>query len=441
MPKPDHPSPVRRHQEPNPRTSLPASRFIATPPDHPPVAHKLRRRLRLLAMLAAAGMLLAACDWPMFQYNLGRTGFNPTESAISAGNVSGLVQRFAAGTPVTGFPRAYSPPAVANGLVYVGSPDSGLYALDAATGAVRWTAPTVSTGYSPAVANGIMYVAAGGGLYALDATSGALRWTAQTSDDPWSSPAVANGVVYVGTKVSLDALDATTGALRWTAPTGSMVSSPAVNNGVVYASAGQNLYAFDATTGSMRWASLVGSGPSSPAVVNGVVYVVSGDLLWAVDAANGLALWVGRVGNTSAPAVANGVVYVGGGPLYAFDATVNANCSDLPGFPTWPFAPKSCEPLWTAPTLGYALSPAVANGVVYLSSTSVSPDCNWEWCEIQSAAQAFDATGNMNCSGTPKVCAPLWNDNIGDAWSPSSPAIANGVVYIPSDRLYAYALP
>jgi outer membrane protein assembly factor BamB len=430
-----------RHQDPNSRNFLPASRFTAKPPDHPPVIHRLLRRLRLLAMLAIAGILLAACDWPMFQYNLGRSGFNPTESAISVSNVSGLVQRFAAGTPdATGYFRAYSPPAVANGLVYVGSPNSGLYALDAATGALRWTALTPGTvSYSPAVANGVVYVSAGAGLWALDATNGALRWTAHTSDEPRSSPAVANGVVYVGTKVSLDALDAATGALRWTAPIGSRVSSPAVDNGVVYVSVDDGtLYAFDAATGSIRWVFPLGSSPSSPAVVNGVVYATSSDWLLAVDSATGLALWAAPYGGTQAPAVANGVVYVvgSGGRLYAFDATASANCSDLPGFPTWPFAPKSCEPLWRAPTLGVASSPAVANGVVYLSSTSLSPGY-----EIQSAAQAFDAAGNGNCSGTPKVCAPLWTDNIGDAWPPSSPAIANGVVYMPSDRLYAYALP
>jgi outer membrane protein assembly factor BamB len=51
------------------------------------------------------------------------------------------------------------PPAVANGLVYVGSGDRNLYALNAGTGQTLWTAAT--GGYirsSPAVANAVVYV-------------------------------------------------------------------------------------------------------------------------------------------------------------------------------------------------------------------------------------------------------------------------------------------
>jgi len=52
-----------------------------------------------------------------------------------------------------------SSPAVANGVVYVGSEDHNVYALDARTGAKRWV---YTTGYlvtsSPAVANGVVYV-------------------------------------------------------------------------------------------------------------------------------------------------------------------------------------------------------------------------------------------------------------------------------------------
>jgi len=87
---------------------------------------------------------------------------------------------------------------VANGVVYVGSADHDVYALNAGTGALLWkytTGWTVSS--SPAVANGVVYVGSlDGNVYALKAGTGALMWKHTGGDS--SSPAVANGVVYVG---------------------------------------------------------------------------------------------------------------------------------------------------------------------------------------------------------------------------------------------------
>jgi outer membrane protein assembly factor BamB len=56
-------------------------------------------------------------------------------------------------------------------VVYVGSVDFNVYALDAATGAKLWSFPTGSdVRSSPAVANGMLYVGSGymnGNLYAF----------------------------------------------------------------------------------------------------------------------------------------------------------------------------------------------------------------------------------------------------------------------------------
>ena len=52
---------------------------------------------------------------------------------------------------------------------------------------------------SPAVANGVVYVGSEDGyLYAYDAVSAAKLWTTATGNAIWSSPAVANGMVYIG---------------------------------------------------------------------------------------------------------------------------------------------------------------------------------------------------------------------------------------------------
>jgi len=65
---------------------------------------------------------------------------------------------------------------------------------------VLWTAATgaVIEG-CPAVASGVVYVGSyDDNLYAFNAASGALLWSAPTGNSIFSSPAVANGVVYVG---------------------------------------------------------------------------------------------------------------------------------------------------------------------------------------------------------------------------------------------------
>ena len=55
--------------------------------------------------------------------------------------------------------EVYSSPAVANGVVYVGSEDYKLYALDVVTGARKWSYATGSfIESSPAVANGMVYI-------------------------------------------------------------------------------------------------------------------------------------------------------------------------------------------------------------------------------------------------------------------------------------------
>ena len=70
---------------------------------------------------------------------------------------------------------------------------------------------------SPVVVNGNVYFGSGdGNVYALDAASGNLRWKFQTGDVVHASPAVANGTIYLGSWDSyFYALDAATGKAKW----------------------------------------------------------------------------------------------------------------------------------------------------------------------------------------------------------------------------------
>jgi hypothetical protein len=218
---------------------------------------------------------------------------------------------------------------------------------------------------SPAVANGVVYVGTGDILYALDAATGAKLWSYTTGDGSRSSaisssPAYANGVVYVGRwDGKVDAIYANNGTNKWSFTTGSWVfSSPAVVDGVVYVgSFDHNVYALNAATGAKLWSyTTVFEVGSSPAVANGVVYVGNAFELYAINAATGQSNWVYRdwVNGVAGgePTIANGVVYIGGtsSNIYAINASTGIK-------------------IWNYAVGGYVdAAPAVVNGVVYVGS-------------------------------------------------------------------------
>src|SRR5207248_2843022 len=143
-------------------------------------------------------------------------------------------------------------PVVAQGAVYIGGgADHDLHALDAATGAELWSFETVIVASSPAVANGVVYVGSNDdNLYALDSATGAGLWSFSV---PYpESATVAHGVAYFGgwdMDGGLYAVDAATGAFlfyysqpRWVG------AAPAVVDGRVYVSASNgNVYCLDLT--------------------------------------------------------------------------------------------------------------------------------------------------------------------------------------------------
>ncbi|MDQ1459761.1 MAG: eukaryotic-like serine/threonine-protein kinase [Actinomycetota bacterium] len=389
------------------------------------------RRPSVLVVAAALTVMLAGCDWPMFGFNPARTGFTPDTSISLSSVASGSANP--AWTGITsGLVEASA--AVANGVVYVGDNDDKLYAFDAAG--------STNCSGAPKKCSPLWTATRGGGGLGLDL----------------ASPTVANGVVYIGASVGLlYAFDASgktncsgtpkTCLPLWIAPTGSRLvwSSPVVVDGVVYVGSDDNrLYAFDAggntncsgvpkVCAPLWTAETDGIVRAAPAVVNGIIYVASGNgKLYAFDASASFAncsgtpttcrpLWTAVMSGGvffGATAVASGTVYVGSGTLspsstgtlYAFDAAGTTNCSGTP---------KTCKPLWTATTASPPSAPAVASGHVYVS-------------EFGGPLYVFDAAGKTGCSGTPKTCAPLWTAPTGAFSQESSPAVANGVVYIGS---------
>lgn len=134
-----------------------------------------------------------------------------------------------------------SAPAVANGMVFLGT-DSSFRALDESTGATKWSFNTGGANATSAtVSNGIVYFGTGDGrVLALNATTGASKWPfpGSTTAGVSSSPALSlgSGTLYLGSNDHyLYALNATNGNRIWRYSTGApIVSSPAVADGRVF---------------------------------------------------------------------------------------------------------------------------------------------------------------------------------------------------------------
>jgi outer membrane protein assembly factor BamB len=247
--------------------------------------------------------------------------------------------------------RVISSPLVVGDVVYVGSTDGSLYAVNRADGTQRWKYDTRGpVASSPAFHNGVVYIGSVDGLvHAVNASTGKAQWTFATKGerrftapgihgaiprtermpDPFdvflSSPMIANGVVYIGSgDQNVYALDAATGALRWSFATGDVVhATPAFADGMVYiGSWDRNLYALDAATGRERWRYTTGNDTviynqigiaSSAAIADGLVFVGGRDgKFHVVDAKTGAVKWVHNNNGgwtIASPAVGNGVVY------------------------------------------------------------------------------------------------------------------------------------
>src|SRR5262249_30188199 len=85
--------------------------------------------------LCAAPSVNAYVNWPKYHSDLCNTGYNPNEFILSPANVGNLVVKW---NYQMADGLANSSPALANGVVYGGSEDGNLYAVNAATGALLW---------------------------------------------------------------------------------------------------------------------------------------------------------------------------------------------------------------------------------------------------------------------------------------------------------------
>jgi outer membrane protein assembly factor BamB len=378
----------------------------------------------------------------------------------------------------------FSSPAVAGGVVYVGSSDGILYAVGIESGTLKWKFPTGSrVASSPAVDGGVVFFASyDGNFYAVDTATGKKQWSfktagerrfagkhlhgsvpmAETMPDPFdfylSSPTVWNGVVYFGSgDGNVYALDEASGTLKWKFQTGDVVhASPAIADGALFIGSWDSyFYALDAATGNEKWRFKTGEDPnihnqvgiqSSAAVNDGVVYFGCRDSnLYALDAASGQKKWAFNNQGSwviGSPAVKDGKVYFATSDtstLYAVDANSGSAVMSLK-YNRWPLFS----------------SPAIAGNMLYMGSHEgklMAIDL-----AAQKTAWTFQTDGSIQNGpaytkqdGTPKYEAAFTDDfyetmvigvnkmmTVGAVLS--SPVVVDNVIYVGSADGNLYAL-
>jgi outer membrane protein assembly factor BamB len=358
---------------------------------------------------AAQESVTVQTNWSQFHYSALHRGRNPYENVITPTTVAtiDLDWTFTTGKAIT------SSPAVVGGIVYVGSQDNNLYAINATTGAQEWKFATGNSivDSSPAVYNGAVYIGSTDDyLYSINATTGVLNWKFKTGAAINSSPAVVNGTVYIGsTDDSVYAVNASTGVQVWKFTTGNQVlSSPAVSQGIVYVGSYDNsVYAINASTGTQLWKYTTGGKVfSSPMASDGWVFVGSDDAnFYCLNARTGTLIWkfAGTTGTEfeSSPAGFGGSVYVGSDAGFLYDITGRS------GVQVWDL--QAVTPVEVS-------SPSIADGVYYAGIGN-----------------------NVYAVETIVTATILWVGTTGGTVT-ATPVVANGVLYVASQdgNLYAF---
>lgn len=245
----------------------------------------------------------------------------------------------------------HSTPAVADGVVVVGSADASVHAFSESRGTQLWRFETAGPVYGGAtIVNDTVAIASGDGrVYGLDLKSGSKKWEFEL---PASNTAFAQSractdgkLVFVGAwDWHTYGIDAESGKQVWRTiccersfAYSPAIGSPAYAFGAVYVPAnGNRLWKLNAATGEVIWSvSSEGDkfGHSSPRVEGSRVYVAGlgekGKLM-CLDAVSGEELWAGYTGSTiydSSPAIGEDYVVIGsvGSLLSAFDKSSGAH--------------------------------------------------------------------------------------------------------------------
>ncbi len=251
-------------------------------------------------------------DWAMFMHDLRFSGKSPDRILKPPLKLS---WKFKTGGPV------YANPIVVAGIIYVGSTDGKLYALDAKRWGVKWTfQASDAIRYPAAVWNKFVYFSARDNrVYALDLETGELVWKFQSDNWMDSPPVVSNGQLYIGAFAqTIHVINAVSGKVE-----GKHYKRVRIE-GIEYRCIQGQLRPEMPEHQADLWRRHTEYSYSYPVHANGVVYIGARDgRVRAIDASSKKEIWTYETAGfvDAAPAVSDGVLYVAShdGHVYAFD--------------------------------------------------------------------------------------------------------------------------
>ncbi len=269
------------------------------------------------------------------------------------------------------------------------------------------------------------------------------KWTIQTYSYLQAVPIVSNGIVYVSSAPYLTAYGLNSGTQIWSVKVGFMASyaTPLVANGMVYIASLGTFTAYSASTGAVVWTDMlrIANSYAEPVMANGLIYESwDSGILEAFNPTNGAIVWSTNTGTVlyNSPAVANGLVYISVGySVVAYNASTG-------------------KKVWSFPVQEYITSAVTAaNGVVYFGASSGGsgdrsiyalnaltgkkiwyvPNGGVRGLSISFAIAngvLYSYQGDVAAFNS-KTGKHLWTASIGITVSPPSQgiALANGVVY------------
>ncbi len=190
-------------------------------------------------------------------------------------------------------------------LAFTANTIGELFALDIQSGKRAWVFKTGGKIYStPAVANGVVVVGSSDNhIYGVDSKTGKEIWRVKANKAVLGSPNIYKGKAYIGASDGIfRCIDLKTGRVIWSFDKvkGYVSTLPTIADGkVIFGSWGNGFYALDVHTGKVVWEwdnghtnRMFSAAACYPVVANNRVFIVAPDrFMTALDLKTGKVIW------------------------------------------------------------------------------------------------------------------------------------------------------